>query len=52
LPFPRASSSTGLLHLGGIGLGATTRWPAGRLAVRLGGAAIAVAGLVFLRAAT
>jgi urease accessory protein len=44
--------ATGLLHLSGIALGATTRWPAGRLAVRLGGAAIAVAGLVFLRAAT
>jgi urease accessory protein len=43
--------ATGLLHLGGIGFGVTTYWPAGRLAVRLTGAAIAIAGVVFLRAA-
>ena len=40
--------ATGLLHLGGIGLGLTAQRPAGRTAVRLAGAAIAVAGLVFL----
>ncbi|MEF7613253.1 HupE/UreJ family protein [Aquincola sp. MAHUQ-54] len=43
--------STGLLHLGGIGLGALVRSSAGRVAVRACGAAIALAGLVFLRAA-
>ncbi len=43
--------ATGLLHLCGIGFGVTARWPAGRLAVRLTGAAIAVAGVLFLRAA-
>lgn len=40
--------ATGLLHLAGIGLGALVRWPAGRLAVRGSGAAIAVAGVGFL----
>jgi len=44
--------ATGLLHLSGIGLGVTTRWPAGRVVAHLGGTAIVVAGLVFLRAAT
>jgi urease accessory protein len=48
--------ATGLLHLCGIGLGyagidLAARWPAGRFAVRLVGAAIAVAGVIFLRAA-
>jgi urease accessory protein len=43
--------ATGLLHLCGIGFGATTRWPAGQLAVRLAGGAIVIAGVVFLRAA-
>jgi urease accessory protein len=43
--------ATGLLHLCGIGLGATTCWPVGRVAVRLAGGAIAVAGIFFLRAA-
>ena len=43
--------ATGLLHLAGIGLGAATRWPNGLIAVRTAGAGIAVAGLVFLRAA-
>ncbi len=42
---------TGLLHVCGIGLGLATRWPAGRLAVRLVGAGIAGAGAIFLRAA-
>jgi urease accessory protein len=40
--------ATGLLHLCGIGLGLLLRWPAGRLAVRAGGDAIALAGLFFL----
>jgi urease accessory protein len=40
--------ATGLLHLCGIGLGLLLRWPAGRLAVRAGGGAIALAGLFFL----
>jgi urease accessory protein len=43
--------ATGLLHVCGIGLGLATHWPAGRLAVRFAGASIAVAGMVFLRAA-
>jgi urease accessory protein len=43
--------ATGLLHLCGIGIGVTMRWPAGRVAVRLAGGVIAVAGIVFLRAA-
>ena len=40
--------ATGLLHLAGIALGLTVRWPAGRLGVRGTGAAIACAGLLFL----
>jgi urease accessory protein len=40
--------ATGLLHLTGIAFGLLTRWPAGATAVRAGGAAIALAGLVFL----
>jgi urease accessory protein len=43
--------ATGLLHLTGIALGLAARWPVGRAAVRLAGAAIAIAGIVFLRAA-
>jgi urease accessory protein len=43
--------ATGLLHLSGIALGLAARWPAGRIAVRLAGAAIAFAGVVFLTAA-
>jgi urease accessory protein len=43
--------ATGLLHLCGIGMGLAARWPAGRVAVRLAGAAIATAGVIFLRAA-
>jgi urease accessory protein len=42
--------ATGLLHLCGIGIGLAARWPAGRIAVRLAGAAIAAAGVIFLRA--
>jgi urease accessory protein len=43
--------ATGLLHLSGIALGLAARWPAGRVAVRLTGAVIAAAGMVFLTAA-
>jgi urease accessory protein len=43
--------ATGLLHVCGIGLGLAARWPTGKLAVRFAGAAIAVAGVVFLRTA-
>jgi urease accessory protein len=43
--------ATGMLHLSGIGLGLAARWPDGRVAVRLAGAAIAAAGVMFLRAA-
>jgi urease accessory protein len=41
--------ATGVLHLTGIALGLATRWPAGKIGVRGLGAAIAFAGLVFLR---
>jgi urease accessory protein len=40
--------ATGLLHLSGIALGTLARWPASLRAVRLGGGAIACAGLYFL----
>jgi urease accessory protein len=40
--------ATGLLHLCGIALGLLARWPAGVRAVRVGGGAIACAGLYFL----
>jgi urease accessory protein len=40
--------ATGLLHLAGIGFGLLARWPAGRIAVRAAGGAIAIAGLMFL----
>ena len=40
--------ATGLLHLMGIGLGQAVRWPAGRIVVRAGGGAIALAGMAFL----
>ncbi|MCR9139458.1 MAG: HupE/UreJ family protein [Alphaproteobacteria bacterium] len=40
--------ATGLLHLFGILFGALIGWPAGALAVRSAGAAIAVAGIAFL----
>jgi len=40
--------ATGLLHLTGIALGLLARWPAGRIAVRGAGAAIALAGLAYL----
>jgi len=41
-------AATGLLHLAGIALGLSTRWPAGVVAVRAAGGVIALAGLGFL----
>jgi urease accessory protein len=40
--------ATGCLHLVGIAFGLMARWPAGRLAVRAAGGAIAIGGLMFL----
>ena len=40
--------ATGMLHLCGIAFGLLSRWPAGRIAVRTAGAAIALAGVAFL----
>jgi urease accessory protein len=40
--------ATGCLHLAGIGFGLLARWPAGRMAVRAAGVAIAIGGLMFL----
>lgn len=40
--------ATGLLHLAGIAFGLLVRWPLGRIAVRAGGAVIALGGVVFL----
>src|SRR5215216_152766 len=40
--------ATGLLHLAGIAFGLLARWPAGRIAVRTTGGAIALAGTAFL----
>ena len=44
----RATSATGLLHLAGIAIGLSVRWPQGVVAIRTGGAAIAAAGCYFL----
>ena len=40
--------ATGTLHAVGIALGLVHRWPAGKLAIRVAGAAISVLGAVFL----
>lgn len=40
--------STGLLHVAGIAFGLLVRWPAGRVAVRVAGGLIGLAGVVFL----
>jgi urease accessory protein len=40
--------ATGLLHATGIGIGLIHRWPAGRSALRVAGAIVALAGLTFL----
>ena len=42
--------ATGLLHLTGMAFGLLARWPAGRIAVRAAGGAIALAGAAFLSA--
>jgi urease accessory protein len=41
-------TATGLLHLNGIAFGLLTRWPAGRIGVRVAGIGIALVGAVFL----
>jgi urease accessory protein len=40
--------ATGLLHLGGITIGLLSRWPAGVIAIRSGGCAVALAGCYFV----
>jgi urease accessory protein len=40
--------ATGMLHVGGIAFGALSRWPAGRIAVRVAGAVVAVIGVGYL----
>jgi urease accessory protein len=40
--------ATGALHVTGIAIGLLVAWPSGRLVVRLAGAAVALAGLIFL----
>jgi urease accessory protein len=40
--------ATGFLHLSGVAFGLLARWPAGHVAVRAVGSAIAIAGLIFL----
>jgi urease accessory protein len=40
--------ATGFLHLCGIAFGTLAAWPAGRIAVRTAGGAIALAGIAFL----
>jgi urease accessory protein len=42
---------TGLMHMIGIGFGLLAKWPSGRIAVRAGGALIALAGVGFLTGA-
>ncbi|WP_211826993.1 HupE/UreJ family protein [Kistimonas asteriae] len=43
--------STGMLHLGGIALGYLVKWPLGQIAIKVGGAVIALAGIGFLTGA-
>jgi urease accessory protein len=40
--------ATGLLHLTGIGIGLIHRWKAGEMAMRIGGAGVALTGCFFL----
>ena len=40
--------ATGCLHAIGIGIGAIHRWPAGKVALRLAGGGVGLAGLFFL----
>ena len=41
-------AATGCLHGVGIAIGVVHRWAAGRVVLRLAGAAVAIAGLGFL----
>jgi urease accessory protein len=41
-------TATGLLHALGIGIGLAHRWPAGRIALRVAGAVVAIGGVFFL----
>jgi urease accessory protein len=40
--------ATGCLHAVGIAIGATHRWPAGRIALRIAGGGVGLAGIFFL----
>jgi len=40
--------ATGMLHVSGIAFGTISRWPAGRIAVRVAGGVIALIGLAYL----
>jgi urease accessory protein len=40
--------ATGCLHAVGIGIGVSHRWRAGRIALRVAGAGVALAGVYFL----
>ena len=40
--------ATGLLHLTGVGIGLIHRWKLGQMTLRLSGAAVTIAGAVFL----
>ena len=40
--------ATGCLHAVGIAIGAIHRWPAGRVALRIAGGGVGLAGLFFL----
>ena len=40
--------ATGCLHAIGIAIGAIHRWPAGRIALRVAGSGVGIAGLFFL----
>ena len=41
-------AATGCLHAIGIAIGATHRWPAGRIALRIAGGGVGLAGIFFL----
>lgn len=40
--------STGLLHMAGIAFGLLAKWPAGKIAIRVAGGVIALAGIAFV----
>ena len=40
--------ATGCLHAVGIAIGAMHRWPAGRIALRIAGGGVGLAGIFFL----